>query len=341
MFSQGQLIVISFIILEFLLIFLFILLVYAAKLFSLLTNFFFECKVKKYTQLLNQYKKDSDCRHFGKLRSADLFLPLLNKTGLKNEQKIKLIKIILPKILPCQKSKKWQKRYHLLTALKYDLTKEYYPTLIQLIGDPIPIISIEAVRIGSSINNWDIYNAILDQLLHCDHSNQTMYIDNLHKNKAMLPFLLDQLRRQHNSQLKKIIYDMLLHIGCDASFYEAAKYDSIFGHRNMRLAAIRILPYTNREQAGGVLQSLTHEDDWLLRNVAVQSLGVLRDEHYIPDIIKRLDDPVWWVRLSAAKALVQLGGSGLQILKDCKTQIPDTFTDYAEYFYKLERLKNK
>jgi len=342
MLSKGQLVIISFIILEFLLVFLFILLVYVTKLFFLLRNVYVKNRIKKNTYLLNKYKKDGDYRPFYKIRSADLLLPLLNQTDLSREQKIELVKkIILPKTLQYQHSRNWQKRYRLLVSLKYYLKKQFYPNLILLIGDSIPIVSIEAAKLGSSVNDRRVYKAILETLLQCDHTNQAIYIDNLHKNKAMLPFLLEQLKQHSNSQLKKIIYDLLLHIGCDASFYEVARDDSIHGHRNMRLAAIRILPYTDIKKAGDILRPLAQEEDWLVRNIAVQSLGVLGDDRYIPDIIKLLKDPVWWVRVSAARALVQFGEIGLRILKNYEMDAPDTFTDYAEYFHKLKQLKKK
>ncbi len=340
MSDDAQYNVIFFIILELALIFSFILLVYTSKIFFLLRNYTVEKKLREFTDCLNEYQKSNNCSRLNKKNHMDLLLSLLKKTTLSQEQKIKLVQqVILPKVLNYQKSKNWKKRYQLLSALKISLEEMHYSNLIHLINDSAPIVSIEAVRLGSSCNNWPVYKTILEKLLHCDHTNQLIYIDNLHKNKAMLPFLRDALTSQKDSQLKKIIYDLLLHIGCNDSFYQATKDDSIFGHRNMRLAAIRVLPYTNKAQAGSVLEDLVCEEDWLVRNIAVQSLGVLGDERYLSDVIKLLADPVWWVRVSAAKALVQFGDSGLQALKDYEVQDPHVFSDYAEYFYKIKALK--
>ncbi|MCC5792018.1 MAG: HEAT repeat domain-containing protein [Legionellaceae bacterium] len=341
MYSTGQLSIIAFIIVEVALVFLFIVLVYVTKIIFLLRTYYDHYKRKHYLRLLSKYQKDGACRPFYRIGAPELLLTLVNQQALSKAQKTALIeKVILPKVQRYQFSKNWQKRYTLLSALKHGLRREHYPSLVRLIDDAIPIISIEAARLGSSTNDWTIYQAILNLLLRCDHSKRIIYIDNFHKNKAIRPFLLQQLRQHNDSQLRKIMYDLLLHVGCDTTFYEMVKRDSIGGHQNMRLAAIRILPGTDRKKAGATLQSLVHDSDWLVRNVAVQSLGMLGDDQYIPVVIECLNDPVWWVRVSAAKALAAFGDIGVQLLQDDAENISAAMSDYAEYFLKIKQLKS-
>lgn len=342
MYSTGQLILIAFIMLEFFLVFIFIAMVYMAKLNVYIRKKMNQKKYLNYSILLQAYQQNFDIGQFSTVTDFGIFLHMLKESKLSEGQKSEVVaNIILPNQIRNLKAKDWRKRFNLITCFRYHMNERYYPALIQLIQDEIPVIRINAVHIGSAVTNEQIYQAILEKMLNEDQGSRTLYINNFYKNEAILPYLLTQLEQSNDIKLKKIIYDILLHIGCDVSFYPIAKEDSLHGKKDMRLAAIRVLPLTDQKNAIPILTALLEDEQWMVRNVAVQALAKVNDNEVIPLIAEKLKDKAWWVRVSAAKMLTSVGDKGLQILEEYNEYVPKEISIFTSYFLDIAEIKGE
>ncbi|KTD37832.1 HEAT repeat domain-containing protein [Legionella oakridgensis] len=341
MYSTDQLIVIYFISVEFCLVLLFIVLVYFIKFYNILKKRIIEKKSQQYAIMLQAYAQDGRVERFSQLDNYEQLLLQLKSSNLTEKKKKKLIAaIILPKLIRHIKANDWSKRYRLLSCFRIYLDETYYPILTQLIQDSVSIISINAAHIGYQTNNEKIHQAILTRLLVEDYASRTLYIRNFKANQAMWPFFLNQLEQTKNTLLKKIIYDILHHTGCDSRFFSIAKEDSLQGEKNTQLAAIRVLPYTGDDKdVLDVLKILLNNDSWRVRNIAVQSLAVLNDPEIIPLLADQLNDKNVWVKTSAAKMLTLTGNEGLQVLKAKKKNAPKQIADYASYFLDIAEIR--
>ncbi len=315
---------------------------YLARIFSAIRKKSILRKRESYASMLREYEQDSKLEHFSRLSAPALLLFMLKDSQLEAEKKKELVsRIILPKLVPYKNSSDWMKRYNLLSCFQYYIDARYYSVLTKLIRDYIPIIRINACQIGSEIADEQIYQAILDVLLHSDHASRTLYIDNFQANKEIWPFLLKQLEQTENTLLKKIIYDILLRTGCDASFFPVAREDSLSAGRNVRLAVIRLLPYTDHKEVLPTLKIILEDSEWRVRNAAVQALAALKKTSVIPLIAEKLQDKEWWVRVSAAKVLAQSGNKGLQMLEAHKELLPEKTGDYAAYFLEIAEIRRE
>lgn len=69
---------------------------------------------------------------------------------------------------------------------------------------------------------------------------------------------------------------------------------------------------------------LADDPDPVVRSRAMSSLGILRATAHIPLLVQALGDPAWEIRLSAGRALYQIGDEGRKALEKTAAQSPDS-----------------
>jgi HEAT repeat protein len=100
------------------------------------------------------------------------------------------------------------------------------------------------------------------------------------------------------------------------------------GDENVRIRAnvAVILSRYEMSNAAGVLSKMVDSQDSFERTGAIYSMGELRDEKYIPSLLKRLNDPSFLVQKNVQDALAKFGNKiqGL-LLKEIRQSRDSTF----------------
>ncbi|MDX1490198.1 MAG: HEAT repeat domain-containing protein [Pseudohongiellaceae bacterium] len=84
---------------------------------------------------------------------------------------------------------------------------------------------------------------------------------------------------------------------------------------DIRASAIRSLGTLRHPQAENLLNQSIDDEQWQVRAVSAQAIGLIGLEHLALKLSPLLDDSSWWVRFRSAEALAQLGPIGIQELR--------------------------
>ena len=88
--------------------------------------------------------------------------------------------------------------------------------------------------------------------------------------------------------------------------------------KEVRMAAYKALGSISNIKAEKYLIDGLEDPLWEIRAQAVKALGLIRAQASLRLIAKMMEDPKWWVRRNAGEALVNLGGKGIEALKNVR-----------------------
>lgn len=278
-----------------------------------------------------------------KIFSVIKAIEIINQEQLYNDswQQLK-VEIMQKQVLPLARKynnkSNWFYKYILLRCYQQYVEQEDEPIVISLIKHKLPVISINAIKVGDSLENPQIYRAIIYRISNQYHHFQSVNINQLHDCYQLREIIHDLLQKQHRHSVRTTCYQIIFDILSGNEYYEFAKTDLHSPSLNLRLAAIRVLGLSHSEQAFELLKTLLKDQDWNTRNAAVHALGQFKDDRIIPPLIEMLADPAWWVRTNAAKILAN---HSEQARKQLQVFTGDTmlYSADAEYFLTLYDIK--
>lgn len=338
MLSFEQKIVITFLVLELVTVTVLVLLTYVFKLY-----FSWEKRSnhKKRAKILNFLTKKEKNIAPPYLHQPNLWLKVLGKTDqISHEEKSQIIsEYLLDRVRANISSRNWLKRYYLVKAYQYAITPYDKDTLMKLINDELPIISLSAVSVSYALSSEEIYQAIIDKLLMLDAPTQKIYISSLTRDTALLSLLKKTLSISPSTELKQLCYTILSAIGPNQSFFELAKEDTKENNMECRLSAIPVLAEADPEKAMPMMKELLQDSNWLVRNKVAHTLSLLHHPKSLPLLADCLSDENRWVRVNAAKGLAQLGDEGKLLLAEYKGMDESVEPSLAAYFLEIQKMR--
>lgn len=246
---------------------------------------------------------------------------------------------ILPHARPYIKSKKWTKHYLLVLCYDYCIEIEDHELLIKLIKDPCAIVSLNAMRIASIIGKKELLKAILVQLQQEPQLFRIIAIEEFFHSAKWSEVIIEELTSSSDPQFKRICYEILNNVGADPQYFEFVKTDCYSPIIDLRLAAIRALPYLDKNKYLEVYNDLINDKNWLVRNAIVKLLGELKDPASLDLLAGTLNDSSWWVRINTTKSLAYFGDSGRLLLTEYKNLSNIEAHGEAAYFLKIQQLR--
>lgn len=334
--------ILTFFFIECAVILLFIMSCYGFKLYFMIKNRTIQ---KDYKQVLSLVENNQAIPQ-DLAKKIPIVLSVIQKLDAKNptgwaEQRTLLVKEqLLPRVRPYINSRSWEKRYWLILCFEYYIAPEDSESLIKLIHDRSTIVSLNAIRLASSLGQKVFLKEILARLAVEPHSFHTMAIHTLTPLPHWIEVIQESFVTSTDPWVKKIGYELLRQIGSGSECFEMAKQDCFHKNINVRLAAIRVLPYLDKSRYLETYKQLMLDEQWLVRNAIVKTLREVQDQHALDLLEHALSDPHWRVRANTAKTLAYYGEKGAQLLAQNKTVSPGA--DEAEYFLQIQHIrKNK
>ena len=100
----------------------------------------------------------------------------------------------------------------------------------------------------------------------------------------------------------------------------------ILRHKNpeIRRIALEALASIGDPSAINPVSRLAEDPDPAVRGRVMATLGILKASDHIPLLVRTLDDPTWEIRLSAGRALYQMGDEGRKALEKTAAQTEDS-----------------
>jgi hypothetical protein len=218
--------------------------------------------------------------------------------------------IVLPLARTAAFSDDWVTRH--LATLAFTLYSENKDeqTIINLLNDPIPLVRYSAagaaIRHGSELS----INNVVVQISRENWLTQTMYMKGFVTIPNATHYYLENIMKNSSEiSIRATTYNLLLNFPVFPAGWSIAD-DIRSPDTLLATAAIRYLAYSKKMAAVETLQSLLSTPNWKIKAVVLACLGELRAESAIYDVKDCLNDPNWWIRLSAEQALTKISLPG-------------------------------
>ncbi|WP_133131250.1 HEAT repeat domain-containing protein [Legionella yabuuchiae] len=340
MFTSEQWIVIIFLTVEVVLVTLLVLSTYGMKLYYSLKEKRDLKRLEALKHYLKESKKDMPPPH---QQHPQLILKAIAETkALNSKEKAKLVeRYVLPVARPFYDSKHWIKRYTLLEAYSYVVLDEDKKRLCALIEDELHIIRVNAVHVVLKLSDKELFRKALNQLQKEGDLPNKIYIAQVEPNELLMRFLKEELEQTKDVDRKILCYRILEHLKPSEEIFELALRDLSSEKMECQLAVITVLAEANPDKAKYKLLELLNHPHWLVRNKAVRALGNLQIKDTMQAIAHCLNDDVRWVRINAAKALLQFGEQGKELLSHYKESKESYQPSLAAYFLDVQTMKEK
>lgn len=266
---------------------------------------------------------------------ADVCIHLLSKSSENAANKIKaLLKetAAVEHFIALSASSSWARRFYAVETLGFFMIDDLKDVFTERIRtDEISDVKAKAVWALSLIADREslevITRALSSGISKSSKFNKYIYtnmLDSLRRNN-LIDALLNYLDEIKEDQSIPLIVKRDLIAACDSSVLKKAgevihDYLALYLHDfQMRVVCIRALGATGRLTAATTLVGLS-DDDWRIRAVTAKATSVAHDT--VLSLLKGLlYDPVYIVRINAARKLADLGEKGISILeREMKSQ---------------------
>ncbi len=223
--------------------------------------------------------------------------------------------VILPNARKQALSRSWNTRYLACQSfhLAFDANDEVL--LQQLMTDPIIIVSIHAALIAMTSNNQTLINTFIDIFSKGRHIQQSLFADfSSTTNPHLTTLIHHSLQHEKNPYVKAFCYRLLSHNIHQNKPIPMSFVDVESHHLELKMAALNYVFEQDKKLVLPVLMRNVHSPHWQMRAKSAQLLGKIAHSSTAMALEKMLHDEVWWVRIRAAEALLNLGELGISLL---------------------------
>lgn len=268
-------------------------------------------------------------------RDREMALECLVETasGLPASERLRLHPFFEPfkfeeKLLDEVRGRNWVKCIHAATRLGFTGNRENVPALLQALSDDMLDVRLAAARALAQLGATEAVAPILHFLaipgtLPQQNTTEIIYGMGQVAIDPLLAFLRGNKGNAEASELGVAVRVLGLLKANEA----APEIVTLLNHPDseVRLNSARALGLIGTQRAVVALCQRVSDAVWEVRSSAVQALGRIKDAMSIPILTRALGDQAWWVRFNAAQALFELGGAGIDALKNTMTIHPDAF----------------
>lgn len=295
--------------------------------------------IDKYKNLLNQYLENKDVRIKQPLNNmqyealADVCIDKLSKNSKEMETKIKkFIKeetFLVEHYKKMVKSSSWLKRFIAIEKIGFfmlDDLKEFFTETIN--NDQSLEVRAKAVWALSLVADEKALNIITKKLLpeisQSSKFNEYIYTNVIRslKKKNMAQIFITFLHdiKKDETILSLIKRDLIEACGSAGLFEAENTINEYFSDYSddvlIKVACIRALGKIAYSGTCKAIIAGLNDKDWRVRTVSAKAASICHDFSIISQVQRLLYDPVFYVRINAAKTLAKLGENGLSALRN-------------------------
>lgn len=229
-------------------------------------------------------------------------------------------KIFIPAILiPLAKASTfrvtWEFRVYAARAFCLLPNHDYDEFIDTLVGDNITLVLFYAGKAAVINSAEQALGRFITRIAEQHWGTQLMYLgifDELHPSTRN--YFEKKLVTSKDPTIKSVCYKILIKFSPRAITWDI-KSDIFSESTELKIAALKYIAYADKIQAIPILIDMLHVKNINIRLIAIHRLGDLQAHQAIPELTKQLNDNDWWVKISAAQALINMGDEGEQALK--------------------------
>lgn len=179
-----------------------------------------------------------------------------------------------------------------------------FPRIRRTAADALVDMGAE-IPIGELIEKLDVENDIRPRLLREVFRKIA---------PRSVPEMIDILKSNASPAVRELIINALGDAN-DYSVVEVLNDEMKSPVINIRAEVLRSLATIGHPSAQSAVLLGLRDDAWEVRTQAAICAGRIGLSEALPDLIRLLNDPQWWVRFRAARALKKIGGEGIRQLE--------------------------
>lgn len=282
-----------------------------------------QVKIEQYLKKASKTPLTSDFSDFPKeCRKLSELLPVIQEfdttEALSSWAKIRpsfIRSIVLPLARQMALSANWVDRLYAAKAFGLLKSKEDEVLVNKLINDKIPIVFFHAYK-AAILNDYELgLNSMLTRMSSESWTAQSIYLQpfDLISNKSY-HFFEKKLLTERDITLRTTCYRILQGHIIGPVNWDISK-DLNSSNMELKLAALKFYSYADPDAAVPFLIQALQDGEFTIRLIALHRLHILKAKQAIYQIIPLLDDPNWWIKMSAIEALKNMGKEGEDALK--------------------------
>lgn len=302
--------------LELLLVFSIVCLVYFIKIYYVIKN---KVDLKKNKRVENIFLLAS--RHelvltksiIKFLKGFDFDLALFNASNLSHAVKNQIIQeVLLPKARKYARSRNLVKKVLATEYFQLGMEKQDEIVMIKLLKDPILLVSQNAVLAAFKTSSKLLINMVIDLEVEKSRFYQSVNLGQLAgASKDLGRIIIERLAKESNPKVLAFGFLILAHLPVELDALTIAEQHLKSHNIELILNILNYLAHVKTQKTIQIIRNYLIAKQWEVRTRAVQLLGKLKDNASIDAMASMLRDQEWWVRHRAAEALGNLGAEGI------------------------------
>lgn len=242
--------------------------------------------------------------------------------------------ILLPQARKKVFSKYWKARFSALQCFDFRIEPDDINLLPPLIKDEVFIISLNAARIAIEHPTPNLINTIIDTYAQGRKLQQNTFgsiITKFANKEGIIPVIFERLIGEKNVYVKAFCYRLLAQLQQQQELTPTLEEDLISPNRDLVIAVLLYLTHNADTKSIQIIRQHLSNNDWEIRTIAAKCIGILKDKDSIPQLDQLLKDSQWWVRHNAAKALANMGITGIDVLKAQRPDVDRFAYEISQY----------
>lgn len=314
-------------ILQFILIILCIIILYAIKIVLILNDKYLERKIQIIKPLLQKIDQSPEKITRSMITTLKNSLQQLLNLIEDNDplyHREKVIKVLTehvfkPKARILATKRNWYKKYLAIACFNYGVDEQDEKYLINLVHDPILLVSLNAARVIFKFPSHRTLNALIDAFSRGRHLQQNSFVDIIAVKNSQLKkikkYIIERIRNEPDQYIKAFCYRILTLLPSHDEANAWIQNDLQTNNIELKIAILYFLAKSNFHDFIQNISESANDQRWEVRAVASKLLGQMGDEQFLPLLENNLYDQEWWVRINAANALLNFGKKGVDVLE--------------------------
>lgn len=224
--------------------------------------------------------------------------------------------IVFPLAIDFSTSCDWKKRLLAVEAFGLLRDRENHVYIENLVNDSIPLVAIYAGRVALLNHSEEAIDSLIKRI---GHERWGAQLIDLHSFNVYPPeaksYFLRRLNAATEPRIRAALYKIL-------SRYQPGKItwdilpDVFSTDDELKISSLKFLTLEDRAMAIPLLiDTLKAKNLNRVRLIVLHCLNVLKAPEAIPALVACLSDENWWIKVSAAEALQNIGPEGVLALK--------------------------
>jgi hypothetical protein len=242
---------------------------------------------------------------------------------------------LLPFARKSARSRSWEKRAWAARAFSLQCSPGDEQHIRYLLYDKMPLVRLLAIPAAIQIGSEGMVRDLLVLMSRTARFTNYAYRDALVRaDRTVYLQVREQLAATTDRALRIACLDVLSN-RTDLKLLDLIEPDLSSADLQLRIEATRTLGHYPGTYSEEWLGKLIRDPEWQVRTTAAAAMGGLHSEPLIPCLLAALSDPIWWVRLNAALALVQYGERGYSALRALDLEVDRYAYEIAQYVLRL------